>query len=358
MTRAVIALCLVLSQLPASARAERTPLDAFVAAYAREHALSGTIVIERQGRIVYARSFGLANAAFKVPNTLQTRYRIASITKAFTSVVVLQLRDAGLIDLGKTIQSYLPGYTGPARDKVTLHQLLNHTSGLASMEQMTSEGDAIAHGLPVYQLPHTSDELLGTFCSGALVHAPGTKFNYNNADYVILGKIIEKVTGKPYEQVVKERILDPLQLSNTGFVRQDEILPALADTYFRRDGKTLGNDLPVYPENWYAAGAMYSTAHDVLAFAHALFRGKLLAPASLAAMLEPGLDDYGYGVWSYDVEIRGARYHVVKRPGRIMGAQAQLYHVIAPDITVVVLANTDSADLDQLVAELGKRLVP
>ena len=357
MNISLTALALLLLELPRSASAGAPSIDPFIAGYARQHGFSGTILIQDQGRVGYARSFGLANLAFKVPNAIHTRYKIASITKLFTSVVILQLRDAGLLDLGKTIQTYLPSYAGPARDKVTLHQLLDHTSGIASMENMKSADDAIAHGLPVYQLPHTTDELLTGFCSGSLVHEPGTRFDYNNADYVVLGKIIEQVTGEPYEQVVTERILGPLHLDHTGMLHQAQIVPDLAETYFRRDGKTLGNDLPVYPENWYASGALYSTAHDLLVFANALFGGKLVTAASLALMLQPGLDDYGYGVWSYDTKIRGSTYHVVKRPGRIMGAQAQLYHIVAPDITVIILANTDTVDLDEFVAEIGKRLI-
>jgi D-alanyl-D-alanine carboxypeptidase len=352
-----IALAVLVCQRPGPAGAGAPPIDPFIAGYVKQHGFSGTIVIQNRGKLSYARSFGFANLALKVPNTPRTRYKIASITKAFTAVLILQLRDAGLLDLGKTIGAYLPGYAGPARDKVTIHQLLDHTSGITNMENVGSTGDPIAHGLPVYQLPHTSDELLAAFCSGPLVHPPGTAFDYNNGDYVILGKIIEQITGKPYDQVLHQRILDPLHLDSTGVVHQQDIIPELAETYFRRDGKTLGNDLPVYPENWYAAGAMYATAHDLLAFANALFGGKLVSAASLALMIQPGLDDYGYGVWSYDMKIGGATHHIVKRPGRIMGAQTQLFHVVAPDITIVVLGNTDATDLDELVAELGRRLV-
>ncbi|HEX3760884.1 MAG TPA: serine hydrolase domain-containing protein [Kofleriaceae bacterium] len=332
-------------------------LDRFIAGYATDHAFSGTILVEKQGKVSYAHSFGLASRALRVPNTAATRYKIASITKAFTSVLILQLRDQGKLDLGETIKTYLPGYTGPGADKVTIHQLLDHTSGIDNFDKVKSAADAIEHGVPVYQAPYTTDELLHKFCSGPLVHAPGTTFDYNNADYIILGKIIEQRHGKPYEQVLQERILDPLHLTGTGVLHQRDIVADLADTYFLRDDKVLVNDLPGYPENWYAAGAMYSTVEDLRVFANALFGGKLLSAESLALMIKPGLDHYGYGVWTYDTTIRGTTYHVVKRPGRIMGAQSQLYHVMTPDITVIILSNQGTTDLDEFVAEIGKRTV-
>jgi D-alanyl-D-alanine carboxypeptidase len=115
--------------------------------------------------------------------------------------------------------------------------------------------------------------------------------------------------------------------------------------------------MPVYPENWYAAGGMYSTVNDVLAFANALFGGRLLKKETLALMTKPGLDDYGYGLWSYETTINGKKHRVVKRPGQIMGAQAQLYRFLDEDVTVIILSNTGTTDLDELAAELGKKVV-
>jgi CubicO group peptidase (beta-lactamase class C family) len=111
----------------------------------------------------------------------------------------------------------------------------------------------------------------------------------------------------------------------------------------------------VYPENWYAAGAMYSTVHDLQKFSNALFGGKLVSKESLALMITPGLDDYGYGVWSYERKIDGRPHRVVKRPGRIMGAQGQLYHLVDDGVTVVILSNIGNTDLDELVAAIAKK---
>jgi D-alanyl-D-alanine carboxypeptidase len=333
--------------------------DDYIDSYAKAKVFSGTVLIQKNGQVVYARSFGLASRQHKVPNQIETKYKIASITKAFTAVLILRLYEQGKIDLSKTIKTYLPNYTGEAGDKVTIHQLLNHTAGMANIDRkLTSVESAIRNGIPHYQTPLTTDELLARYCSEPLVNDPGKVFDYNNADYIILGKIIERVHGKPYEQVLKESILQPLAMRDSGMLHQHDVLDGLADTYFFRDDlKRLANDLPVYVENWYAAGAMYSTARDLLKFSDALFGAELLKAETLALMFKPGLDDYGYGVWVYETTINRRKHVVVKRPGRIMGAQSMLFHLLNDKVTVIILSNTDAVSLDEFAAEVSKRAV-
>lgn len=344
--------------LPQGLLAQPAAVDSFIAAYAGEHNFNGTILIQEKGEVSYAKSFGMANIPFKVPNTIETKYRIASITKAFTSVLILQLHEEGRLDLNRTIRTYLPDYAGQGADKVTIHQLLNHTSGIENSDTVKDLETALKSGIPIYQTPFTSDQLLARFASGKLVNVPGQVFDYNNADYIVLGKIIERIHGKPYEQVLQEKILQPLKMENSGILHHSDILDRLSDTYFfRPDLKTMVNDLPMYPENWYAAGGMYSTVHDVLAFANALFGAKLLKQETLALMFKPGLDDYGYGLWSYETKINGKAHRVVKRPGSIMGAQTQLFRFLDDDVTIIILSNTGTTDLDEFVAEIGKKVV-
>lgn len=354
MNRRFCFLPLLLAQLvPAQAA---VPAD-FIARYAREHHFSGTVLAQEHGKPVFRQSFGLADIAFDVANTPDTVYRIASITKAYTAVLVLQLAEQGRLDLHKSIRDYLPGYAGSG-SKASLHQLLNHTAGLPNFDQVKDLQTALTQGIPAYQKPATSAQLLANFCSGEQVAEPGTVFDYNNCDYIVLGRILEAVSGKRYEQLLAERLLQPLGLKHTGLARQGVIVPRLARTYmYREDLGALADDLPVYAENWYAAGSLYASADDVLAFANALFGGKLLKPASLARMTTPGLDDYGYGVWSYEMTIGGRKQRIVKRPGRIMGAQAQLFRMVDADITLVLLANTDAVDLDEFAAEIARRTV-
>lgn len=347
---------LLLSSIAAAQPPTAQAPEAFIADYAGKHQFNGTVLVKQRGEVVYSGSFGEANRAFAVPNTRQTKYRIASITKLFTATLVMQLVEQGRLDPERTIATYLPDYAGPAAQRVTVHQLLNHTSGIDNMDKVTSAEQAISEGIPAYQHPWSSDQLLARFASGPLVHEPGKVFDYNNGDYVILGKIVERLQGKRFDEVLNERILQPLGMTDSGMLYQHDIVEGLASTYFMRDDLgRLVNDLPVYPENWYAAGAMYATADDVLKFSDALFSGRLLKPATLATMFTPGLDDYGYGLWSYTTKVDGKPYRVVKRPGQIMGAQSQLYRFLDEDLTVVILSNTGTTDLDEFVAAIGKR---
>jgi CubicO group peptidase (beta-lactamase class C family) len=339
---------------------QASKVDAYIDSFTKGNNFNGTILIEQNSKILFHKSFGYANFAFKVPNTTNTRYKVASITKAFTSVLVLKLVEQGKIDLNNTISRYLPDYKGPAGTRVTVKQLLNMTSGLKNMDDNASSMEAVLkNGIPQYQLPFTSDQLLEKFCSDSLISEPGKKFDYNNADYIILGKIIEKVSSKTFEQVLKDEILSPLKMLNSGLLSQEKRVDKLADSYFYRDDlQMLVNDLPVYMENWYAAGAMYSTTEDILRFSSALFSGRLLKKETLKLMFTAGLEEYGLGVWIYqDYDINGKMFTIVKRPGSIMGAQTMLFHILEEGSTIIILSNTGTVSLDALVADIAKRMI-
>jgi CubicO group peptidase (beta-lactamase class C family) len=174
-----------------------------------------------------------------------------------------------------------------------------------------------------------------------------------------LGKIIERIYNKTYDQVVVENILQPLQMNSTGLVYQENIIENLADTYFFKDDLNgLVPDLPVYLENWYAAGSMYSTVNDIRKFSNALFGLKLLKQESLNKMFVSGLDEYGYGIWVYeDYEINKKMYKIIKRPGQIMGAQAMLFHILGEGSTIIILSNTGTTSLDNFAAKLAEQII-
>jgi D-alanyl-D-alanine carboxypeptidase len=354
-----LAALLILISVSHKSFEQSTGLNNFIDSFTKKNNFNGTILISLKTGIAYQKSFGLANFQFNVPNKTNTKYKIASITKLFTSVLIMQLHEQGKINLNRTINNYLSDYKGVAGDKVTIHQLLNHTSGLVNIDTVKSLESALKNGLPVYQKPRSIVDILNEFCSDTLVHEPGKVFDYNNAEYIILGKIIEKICNKSYEQVVKERILMPLKMHSTGLLYQKDIIDGIADTYFyREDINKLVPDLPVYIENWYSAGAMYSTTNDLLKFSNAIFELKLLKPESLNRMFTSGLDEYGYGVWVYEnYEIKNKKFKIIKRPGRIMGAQSMLFHILGEGSTIIILSNTGTTSLDDFAAEIATRIV-
>lgn len=319
---------------------------------------SGVVQITVRGRPEYARAFGLAERAFDTPVQTNTRFPVASVTKLFASVLILQLAESGALQLDAPFGAYLPDYPGQGSDRVTVRQLLHHTSGVAQFDTIGSYQEAFARGLPNYQRPLSGADLLRACCSGALAAHPGERFDYNNADFFILGQIIERLTDQSFEEAVRARITEPLNLRDTGMLRWDAISPRLATTYFRReDTSALITDMPVYWENWYAAGGMYSTAADLSRFADAVFSGDLISEAARRELLTPALDEYGLGLWSYSFERGGRTFRVAKRPGSIMGANTVLYRLLDQNITIALVANTSLADLDQLAQRIANDLI-
>lgn len=329
------------------AQAGADSLDARIRDHATAHDFNGVVLVRCKGEDIYRGSFGIADRAFNVRVSDGTKFRIASITKLFTATLVLQLLEQGKLALDAPIRTYLSDYRGEGAERVTVHQLLNHTSGIQNSDIVGSYEEAVRDGIPMYQLPRTSDALLAKYASGKLVREVGKSFEYNNADYIILGKIVERLTGGSFEDALKRRILAPLAMTDSGMLHQKDIITGLAMTYFRPDGSSsLVNDLPVYMENWYAAGGMYADADDLATFAEALYGHRLLKPETVALMLKPGLDEYGYGLWVRDIDARGKTRTIAQRPGSIMGANTLLMRVIEDGTTIVILGNTNMTDID------------
>lgn len=347
-----VALLVTASRASAAASAPATPLSTVVREYATQHAFSGTVLVKDGDEIVVREGIGTIDRAFDIPAAPDTRYRIASITKLFTAALVLRLADEGRIDLAAPVSKYLPDYRSGG---IPVRTLLNHTSGLPNPDAGLTFESAVKQGMPMYQLPHDADALLRDHASGPPAQEPGSRFDYNNADYIVLGKLVEAVTGESFETALGKRLLSPLALSDSGMLRQRDVVERLAPTYLRPGpDQPFINDLPVLFENWYAAGAMYSTVDDLSRFADALYGGGLLKPATLAAMLTPGLDEYGYGLWIWDQKGDGRPFRAAVRFGGIMGANGVLYRVLSDDLTIVILSNTNATDLGEFADRIAR----
>ncbi len=355
---AIVAASLIVAAAPQAEARLPAAVARAIEEGAAERNFSGVIVVADGAEVEYAHAFGPAERRFGTPIRTDARFPIASITKLFTSTLILQLADEGRIELDAPFGAYLPNYPGAGADRATVRMLLNHTSGIAQFDTVGSYQEALASGLPNYQQPLTSAALLQRCCSGPLAHEPGSTFDYNNADYFILGRIIEHTVGQSYEDALSARILTPLHLRDTGLLSWDAIIPRLVSTYFYRDdSETLVADMPVYWENWRATGGMYGTAEDLVRFADALFEERLISVRALRELLTPAQDDYGLGLWSYNFERDGRTFRVAKRPGSIMGANAVLYRLLDLDVTIVLLANTNQTDLDIFAQRTAEALI-
>jgi teichoic acid D-alanine hydrolase len=311
---------------------------------------SGSVLVADKGKIIFNQNIGLGNRQDRVFITANSKFKICSITKTFTAAIILQLMEEGKIDLTKTIGTYFPEYDGAARDKVNIHHLLTYSSGIENVDQ-SSEA--------MYAMQIPVDTIIKKYCSGKLVTDPGKQMNYKNAEYIILGKIIEKVTGKSYETVLKERILQPLKMNSSGYLRNKDIVPGLVTTYLADSTGEFYNDDPYWIENFYASGSMYATPQDLLKFDQALFTNKLLKKETVQLMTTPYPELWGvaYSFWVNEQSFDTIKTKVMDRRGSIGGANTAWYHFINENKTIIVFSNSNAADVVEIREKIAVALL-
>jgi CubicO group peptidase (beta-lactamase class C family) len=272
---------------------------------------------------------------WNVPNTADTKFRIGSVTKQFTAALVMLLKQEGKLDLHGKLTDYLPWYRKDTGEKITVHHLLTHTAGIPNYT-------TIAAFVDIDYNSYTLQQVAEKYCSGNLEYEPGAKFKYNNSDYYLLGMVIEAIEKKPYAQVLKEKILNPLGMRETGIDDAYPLLRKRATGYTFGDGAYM-NVPSLNPEaTTYAAGAMYSTVGDLSLWQNALFSHKLLNKENLDIMLKPGLGNYAYGLYVNRFTPPGAKTKVTAmgHNGGIRGFSASLIRFAEDDLTVILTDNT------------------
>jgi len=292
-TRALIVCALVVLAthgvaLSQSSSDKARKIDEVLSAANKYHLFNGSVLVAENGKVIHKKGYGHANMEWNILNTPDTKFRLGSITKQFTAALILQLVDEGKVKLDGKLSDYLPAYRKDVGDKVTIHQLLNHTSGIPSY---TSVANFFAN---VSRNPFTVDDFVKQFASSDLEFEPGSKYSYNNSGYFLLGAIIEKVTGQSYDKALKSRILDPLGMKNTGYDLHSPVIEKRAAGYERfgngyRNAPYLDMSIP------YAAGSMYSTVDDLYLWDQALYTDRVVSAQSKALMYKPALADYAYG---------------------------------------------------------------
>ena len=309
-------------------------IDSLVKQYYDYGQFNGSILVADKGKVIYEKGFGMANMEWGIPNAPDTKFRIGSITKQFTATLILQLVDEGKIKLDGKLSDYLPDYRKDTGGKITIHQLLNHTSGIPSY---TSNPEFFPkHSRNAYSVP----EFVKTFASGDLEFEPGSKFAYNNSGYTLLGAIIEKIYGKPYEAVLAERILKPLGMTNTGYDHHSTVLEKRASGYSKTptgfvNAAYLDMSLP------YAAGSIYSTVGDLYKWEQALHEGAIMSAESRRLMFTPGLADYGYGVGIFERPLgtTDQKIKMISHSGGINGFNSVMTRAVDKRQTVIILDN-------------------
>ncbi len=329
--------------LSADAARKAAQIDRLMFRYTEEGYFTGAVLVSEQGKVLFKKGYGLANREWSIPNAPDTRFRLGSITKQFTSMLVMQQVQKGTIKLDAHLSDYLPYYRKDTGSRITIHQLLNHTSGIPSY---TSDPKFFA---TESRNPYKPDEFIKKFCSGDLQFEPGSQYRYNNSGYFILGAILERITGKPYDVLLKQDILDPLGLKDTGYDHSSVVLARRASGYEPGlDGPInapyLDMSLP------YAAGALYSTVEDLFLWDQALYTDKLLRADLKEKLFTPGMSSYGYGwrITQLPQDEPGGGGTLIEHSGGINGFNTIEQRFVRDRALIVVLSNTPAGDVGEM----------
>lgn len=289
-----------------------------------------TVLVAKQGKIIYHKAFGLANIELQVPMKPNNVFEIGSITKQFTSVAILMLMEQGKLTIQDEITKFIPDYPTHGK-KITIHHLLNHTSGIKSYTSMNLSEIAAKDMTPT--------ELINYFKNEPMDFDPGEKWLYNNSGYIILGFIIEKISGQSYEGFVEQNIFTPLAMNNSYYGSKREVIKNRASGYQTREGYVnsayLSMTLP------YAAGSLMSTVEDLHKWQNAvntnvLVKAETIKKAFQNTTLNNGKPTYyGYG-WSVN-EIKGIP--TIEHGGGIFGYTSYQIYIPEEDVHAAILTN-------------------
>jgi len=312
-------------------------IDALMQKYFENGQFNGSVLVAQNGKAIFEKGYGYANFEWKIPNTPDTKFRLGSVTKQFTAMLIMQQVQKGTISLDAPVIRYLPLYPRPQGEKVTIRHLLMHTSGIANYTDGITEQET--------REKLSTDQLVSKFADKPLAFEPGSKFSYCNSGYVLLGAILEAVTGKPYEDLIQENIFRPLGMKNSGYDHQETILEKRASGYEMAASRI--NAPFVDMSNPYAAGALYSTVEDLYIWDRALYSDTLLSEPNRKVYFTPGLSNYAFG-WVVGKERIGnstdsvlMTYHT----GRIYGFGVMIARMTDRQDLIVLLNNTGSNPL-------------
>ena len=291
----------------------------------------GSVQVAEDGNIIFSKSYGMADLEWKVPNSPTTRFNIASITKQFTAASILLLEDRGKLKTDNLVKIYLP--EAPASwDKITIYHLLTHTSGIredAAKYEPGNPGKLVFNDRP----PNFQ---------------PGEQWAYANLGYIVLGYLLERISGQTYEEFVQENIFKPLGMNDSGLVSFVTIIPRRASGYWPGSNGIENADRPD-PRIGFSSGSLYSTTEDLLLWEEGLFGGRVLSPASLRKMTTPFKGDYACGL-----HVNRVNGHLmIEHDGNNIGFNSDMAYYPEERITVIVLANLNGTVTGEMTKALA-----
>ena len=301
-------------------------LDKYALAHMNVKGFSGAVLVMQHDKVLLKKAYGLADREWNVPNTTETIFLIASLTKQFTAACIMQLVEQGKLNLTDKLSKFIPDF--PKGDSVTIHMLLNHTSGIANYANQPEYRN-------VRRLGWNKDSIVSFLKNKPYEFSPGIKWSYNNSGYFLLGYIIEKISGSSYEDYLRQHIFNSLGMNNTGVNKTDSVMAMRARGYGKDNNRIVNAETII--SNWnLSVGSLYSTLNDLYKWDRALYGTSVLSDASKQKMFTNWRDNYGYGLIIDTINNHFRIWH----PGTIPGFFSNMSHYVNNDVCIIVLSNT------------------
>ncbi len=323
-------------------------IEKLINTYQEYGKFNGSVLVSEQGKVIYKKGFGMANMEWDIPNQPNTKHRLGSITKQFTAMLILQLVAEGKLDLQEPITTYLPDYPKATGDIITTHHLLTHTSGIPNYTAFPKFMEDETRN------PYTPEEFVKIFDEKELDFTPGEQFSYSNSGYFLLGVIIEKLSGKTYEQMLQEKIFNPLSMNDSGYDHHSDILKNRATGYEKQNGSYVNSNY-IDMSIPYAAGSLYSTVEDLYKWDQALYTTTLLPKKYMTMYFKPYIPAfektqyaYGWGVGYSKIGKSTDSIYTIGHGGGINGFNTNISRTTSNKSLIVLLNNTGGAPLNDM----------
>lgn len=334
------------------AQSKKDRLEEVMKKYHQFNMFDGSVLVAENGKVIYKNAFGLANREWNIPNTTDTKFMIGSVSKPLTTILVLIQVQKGLINLDKTISDYLPGFSKKNGSRITIRQLLSHSSGMPNYDIMKDFFPRIS------RQNFSREDYLELYMDSALVFEPGSSYYYSSWGYFTLGYILEKVTGKSYSQLMKEDIFDKTGMSSSGSYYHTQVINKRATGYDYGLGDFTSADFRDQ-SNTMGTGDLYSTVEDLFKLHEAISNNALLNKQLTQEMFTPGIRPWRYGFGWFNQQFRYtvtdsvfSNYHL----GMTEGFLSFLVRIPSTNSLIVFLCNSSPTHFFGITGSLMKVL--
>ncbi|MCI3937237.1 beta-lactamase family protein [Chryseobacterium aahli] len=347
MQRLFLLCFIVLFSIVSNAQDLNRKIDSLIQAEFKEiNGPGGVFLIAKKGKPIYKKAFGMANLELDSQLNTNSVFQIGSMTKQFTAIAILMLEEHGKLKVSDAVSKYIPSY--PNGDKITIHDLLTHTSGIKDFTKMKALQD-------IAQKEMTPEQMVDFFKNEPVDFAPREKFDYNNSGYVVLGYIIELASGGSYEDFIKKNIFDKAEMTNSFYASDRKIIKNRAFGYHKKSSGYVNKTMINFSVP-FSSGSLMSTLDDMLKWQNALNHNLLLTSkeetkAFTKYKLNNGQEiEYGYGWHLKNINGTPTREH----GGSIFGFKSMAVYIPEKDIYVVGFSNCDCNSPTQLVKDIAK----